>query len=71
MALRTKDHVTRTHHGVSFFFSSYTDRGCVGVAAPDAGTVAVLDSKDPHGPILEFDRAAWSSFIELAKTMEV
>ncbi|MCQ4041997.1 DUF397 domain-containing protein [Streptantibioticus rubrisoli] len=71
MALRTKDHVTRTHHGAQFRFSSYTDRGCVGVATPDGGTVAVLDSKDPHGPILEFSHPEWTSFIELAKTLEV
>lgn len=26
--------------------------------------VAVRDSKDPDGPVLEFDRAAWQAFIE-------
>ncbi|MFJ5950711.1 DUF397 domain-containing protein [Streptomyces noursei] len=67
MARHTKDHVTRTHHGEPFLFSSYTDRGCVGVATPVHGTVAVLDSKTPDGPILEFDRGKWTHFVEFTK----
>ncbi|MGP3924485.1 DUF397 domain-containing protein [Streptomyces sp. 8N616] len=35
---------------------------CVEVATNVPGTVAVRDSKDPEGPILRFDPAAWSAF---------
>jgi hypothetical protein len=35
---------------------------CVEVA--DGGdVVGVRDSKDPHGPVLEFDRAQWAAFV--------
>ncbi|MBB5934662.1 DUF397 domain-containing protein [Streptomyces zagrosensis] len=47
--------------------SSYSDNGgnCVEVAANLAahGTVPVRDSKDPQGPALAFDTAAWSAFV--------
>lgn len=35
---------------------------CVEVAAIP-GTVAVRDSKDPAGPVLTFDPAAWTTFL--------
>ncbi|WP_025620503.1 DUF397 domain-containing protein [Salinispora cortesiana] len=35
---------------------------CVEVAALD-GAVACRDSKDPNGPALVFDRAAWTNFL--------
>lgn len=28
------------------------------------GTVAVRDSKDPHGPVLRFEPSAWREFVE-------
>jgi hypothetical protein len=31
----------------------------------------VKDSKDPHGPVLEFGRDAWASFTEFAKEFTV
>lgn len=39
------------------------DHTCVETAQPDAGTVAVRDSKDPDGPILRFTRAEWDAFL--------
>ncbi|MFK3983496.1 DUF397 domain-containing protein [Micromonospora sp. NPDC050397] len=41
---------------------SGTNADCVEIAElPQA--VAVRDSKDPSGPVLAFDRTAWSSFV--------
>ncbi|BCJ61428.1 DUF397 domain-containing protein [Micromonospora endophytica] len=39
---------------------------CVEVAGDLAGVVAVRDSKDPAGPVLTFDTAAWRAFLDLA-----
>ncbi|NLU78034.1 DUF397 domain-containing protein [Micromonospora sp. HNM0581] len=39
---------------------------CVEVADFDT-TVALRDSKDPSGPVLVFERAAWASFLAGAK----
>lgn len=38
------------------------NNNCVEVALADRD-VAVRDSKDPGGPVLRFDRAAWSEFV--------
>ena len=49
--------------------SSYSNNSgnCVEVAATD-GAVGVRDSKQQgHGPVLEFTRAAWETFIRAAK----
>ncbi|MBO0867396.1 MAG: DUF397 domain-containing protein [Micromonosporaceae bacterium] len=45
--------------------SSYSagDGECVEVAIM-AYAVAVRDSKDPYGPLLRFDVAAWRDFVE-------
>ncbi|SCL71541.1 DUF397 domain-containing protein [Micromonospora chersina] len=40
---------------------------CVEVADNLAGVVAVRDSKDPAGPVLTFDPAAWTRFVRMAK----
>ncbi|WP_329111248.1 DUF397 domain-containing protein [Micromonospora sp. NBC_01699] len=41
---------------------SGTNANCVEIAElPQA--VAVRDSKDPAGPVLAFDRAAWGTFV--------
>ncbi|MCX4471238.1 DUF397 domain-containing protein [Micromonospora sp. NBC_01655] len=40
---------------------------CVEVADNLPGVVAVRDSKDPAGPALTFDPAAWTAFLGLAK----
>ncbi|GLZ07746.1 DUF397 domain-containing protein [Actinomadura sp. NBRC 104412] len=49
--------------------SSYSGSGdqCVEVAELDAGTHAVRDSKDPHGPALTLTAAEWRSFIEAVR----
>ncbi|MEU7570363.1 DUF397 domain-containing protein [Micromonospora sp. NPDC049240] len=41
---------------------------CVEVADNLPGMVAVRDSKDPAGPVLAFDPAAWKGFLGLAKS---
>lgn len=52
------------YRGAPFVTSSYSHPSeCVAVARPAGGPVAVLDSKDPHGPILEFTREAWAAFL--------
>ncbi|MFT2017776.1 DUF397 domain-containing protein [Streptomyces sp. 796.1] len=38
--------------------------------ATTTGTVPVRDSKDPHGPALAFDTAAWSAFVAGVKAGE-
>jgi hypothetical protein len=46
--------------------SSYSDGGasnCVEVADGHAGLVPVRDSKVPHGPVLVFGAASWTSFV--------
>ena len=46
--------------------SSYSGNGganCVEVARNLPGTVAVRDSKDPHGPVLVLSPDEWASFI--------
>ncbi|MCZ7423888.1 DUF397 domain-containing protein [Verrucosispora sp. WMMA2121] len=40
---------------------------CVEVADNLPATVAVRDSKDPSGPVLAFDPAAWRSFLDHTK----
>jgi Domain of unknown function (DUF397) len=44
---------------------------CVEVADNLPGVVAVRDSKDPTGPALAVDRAAWSAFTSAVKTAEL
>lgn len=70
----SKKNVTRTHGGERFLFSSYSSQGdeCIGVAGLPAGSashgaVAVLDSKDQEGPVLEVSRTAWSAFVRSVK----
>lgn len=41
---------------------SGTNADCVEVAEV-AQVIAVRDSKDPAGPVLAFDRSAWSRFV--------
>lgn len=41
---------------------------CVEVADNLPGRVLVRDSKDPAGPVLVFEAAAWRSFVERAKS---
>jgi Domain of unknown function (DUF397) len=41
---------------------------CVEVARNLPGTVAVRDSKDPHGPVLTVTPDAWVSFLVRIRT---
>jgi hypothetical protein len=41
---------------------------CIEVAAAP-GTVAVRDSKDPHGPALAFTSGRWQAFTSAVKAM--
>jgi hypothetical protein len=43
---------------------------CVEVAGLSSA-VAVRDSKDPDGPVLLFDRAAWAAFVTAVKADEL
>ncbi|MCX3059038.1 DUF397 domain-containing protein [Streptomyces beihaiensis] len=45
--------------------SSYSagNGACVELKSPAAHSVAVRDSKDPHGPTLAFDPTTWSAFV--------
>ncbi len=49
--------------------SSYSggDGNCVEVARNIPATVAVRDSKDPHGPILRFTTGEWKRLIDRVK----
>ncbi len=40
---------------------------CVEVAVTPGGGRAVRDSKDPHGPVLEFTKAEWMAFLAGAR----
>ena len=40
-------------------YSTTNGGGCVEVARPRPGTVAVRDSKNPEGPVLTFTAQAW------------
>ena len=52
--------------------STYSDAGtqCVECGTVDAETVAIRDSKDPHGPALLFSRAAVAAFVASAAAGE-
>ena len=51
--------------------SSYSNGGqqgsCVEVACCLPGSIAVRDSKDPHGPVLTIEPAGWRDFIAAVK----
>ncbi|APD18554.1 hypothetical protein SEA_PICARD_24 [Streptomyces phage Picard] len=51
---------------VAWWKSSYSDSGaqCVECGIVDADTVAVRDSKDPHGPALLLARGQVSAFVD-------
>lgn len=53
-----------TYRGAPFTTSSHSNPSdCVAVARPIGGPVAVKDSKDTTGPVLEFSREAWAAFL--------
>ncbi|MFE0425374.1 DUF397 domain-containing protein [Streptomyces sp. NPDC058953] len=50
--------------------SSYSDGAggnCVEVADNIPDTVPVRDSKDPHGPALNFTAPSWNAFVGMIK----
>jgi uncharacterized protein DUF397 len=51
-------------------YSSANGGNCVEVARNLAATVAVRDSKDPQGPVLEFTPDEWRSFTAAVKAGE-
>jgi hypothetical protein len=58
---------------VSWWKSSFSDVGaqCVECAVVDGRTVAVRDSKDPHGPALLFGREQFATLVEAVKRGEI
>ena len=56
--------------GLNWVKSSYSNGNgggsCVEVAAVGNGR-AVRDSKDPHGPMLVFERGSWNIFLRAVK----
>ncbi|GCD46403.1 DUF397 domain-containing protein [Streptomyces paromomycinus] len=53
--------------------SSYSNTNggeCVEIAEDLPGIIPVRDSKTPHGPILTFPTASWTTFITALKTAE-
>ncbi|MFI9847924.1 DUF397 domain-containing protein [Nonomuraea sp. NPDC051941] len=48
-------------------FSSYNGN-CVEVATLASGNIGVRDSKDPHGPVLEFSAEEWAQLLSAIKS---
>ncbi|MFJ3953639.1 DUF397 domain-containing protein [Streptomyces libani] len=44
---------------------------CIEVSTDFPALVPVRDSKDPHGPALLFEAAAWSSFVTAVKNAQL
>lgn len=60
--------------GADWFKSSYSDAqggNCVEGARLADGSMAVRDSKDPHGPALLFPPAAWTAFTAALRNGEL
>jgi hypothetical protein len=56
--------------GLPWRTSSYSGSNggnCIEVATTTASTVAVRDSKDPHGPVLAFGPQDWQRFAAQVK----
>jgi Domain of unknown function (DUF397) len=50
--------------------ASYANGDCVEVASLPDGRVAVRDSKDPAGPVLQFSASEWRAFLNGAASHE-
>jgi hypothetical protein len=59
--------------GVNWWKSSFSDSGiqCVECAVVDSATVAVRDSKDPHGPALLLGREQFPTLVDAVKRGEI
>jgi hypothetical protein len=42
---------------------SFSNGNCVQVASLPGGHIGVRDSKNPHGPVLQFTPAEWRAFL--------
>lgn len=62
-----------TYRGAHYVTSTYSNPSdCIAVARPADGPVAVKDSKNPTGPVLEFSRGEWAAFLaDLPEAREV
>jgi hypothetical protein len=49
---------------------SFSNGNCVEVAHLPGGYIGVRDSKDPHGPVLQFTPDEWQAFIGGARNGE-
>jgi hypothetical protein len=60
------------HDDMVWWKSTRSSSGaCIEIATnPDGETVHMRDSKDPSGPVLEFDRKAFEEFIAFLKVSE-
>ncbi|MEU9113296.1 DUF397 domain-containing protein [Streptomyces sp. NPDC048483] len=63
--MRTIDLSTATWRKSSY--SNQDGGACIEVADDFPTVVPVRDSKNPHGPALLFEPAAWSSFVTAVK----
>jgi len=57
-------------NGPTWRTSSYSGSNggnCIEIATTAADTVAVRDSKDPHGPVLAFGLQGWKRFADEVK----
>ncbi len=50
--------------------ASYANGDCVEVANLPDGRIAIRDSKDPDGPVLQFSASAWRAFLVGAASHE-
>ncbi|MDH6112302.1 hypothetical protein P3T36_003714 [Kitasatospora sp. MAP12-15] len=51
-------------------YSSSNGGDCIEVATGIPGLAPVRDSKDPHGPALQFSTAAFAAFLDAVKAGE-
>jgi hypothetical protein len=50
-------------------YSNHNNGNCVEMAALPTGEIAIRDSKDKPGPALRVTPAAWTAFLDLARTL--
>ena len=62
--------VTSRSGWVKSSYSSEEGGECVEVARMST-VIRVRDSKDPAGPVLDFDRDAWDVFVEFAAGQDI
>jgi hypothetical protein len=50
-------------------YSNHNNGNCVEMATLPTGEIGIRDSKDTSGPALRVSPAAWSAFLDLARTL--